>query len=374
VRILHFITSLKVGGAESALYNLLEYWANTSKEVFTSLDENEHIVLYIYDGPFVSKIADLGIRVYKLRGFLSPYDPVAVGRLIKFVKQIKPDVIHSSLWSANILARVVSHLYKIPLICDLHSDCNFHGAVRNFIEKKTIQIPRRFVAIAPSVKTSFRNLFYEIEKNLVMIRNGIDVKRIHERAEREIITRENIGCDQNDFIIGTVGRLHKIKGHDLLIKAFAKFGRPNKKLVIVGGGPEYDTLKQLAEALGIQDKIRFVGEKANPYPYYRLFDCFVLSSQSEGLSIALLEALCFGLPIVTTNKNKIHDVISDGINGFVIPLNSLNDLVMAFEKIFTGDTMIAEMKKRNVKMVEESFQIDAVAREYVGLYKDVFGG
>lgn len=376
MKILHFITSLKVGGAESALYNLLEYW---SKE-----DKNEHIVLYIYDGPFVSKISNLGVRVHQLKGLISPYDPLSIFRLIRFVRHIKPDIIHSSLWSANILSRFASIICKIPLICDLHSDCTFHGAFRNFIEKKTIKFPKRFVAVSPSVKTSFTNKFGTnafgtnklafTKENIVLIRNGIDVKKVYERAKAEHITREDIGCGEGDFIIGTVGRLHKIKGHDLLIKAFAKFNRPNKKLIIVGDGPERDSLKQLAESLGVINSVNFVGEKSNPYPYYSLFDCFALSSQSEGLSIALLEALCFGLPIITTNKDKIHDVISDGMNGFVVPINSLNDLVEAFEKIFTDDTMITEMKKRNIKMVEESFQIDAVAREYVGLYKDVFGG
>ena len=99
----------------------------------------------------------------------------------------------------------------------------------------------------------------------------------------------------------------------------------------------------------------------------------MISSQSEGLSIALLEALSFGLPIVTTSDTTdkshtvSHDVVSDGINGYIV-LDSVNSFVNALEALISNDRLISSMKYANRKLVEESFHIGVQARQYENFY------
>ena len=230
--ILHFITSLKIGGAETALYNLLHYWTRPPQEHGIT-----HFVIYIYDGPYVDKIKKLGIDTFKLNGLVCPYGPIAFYRLIRIIQKLKPDLIHSALWSANIMAGLISIFSKIPVICDLHGDCSYHGFIRNFFTKTvarataratartTARPPAKFVAVSEDVKESFLKLLKnrkKIEKRTVVIRNGIDAKELNFLAQKEKLSRQDIKFLPNDFVIASVGRLHSVKKYDLLIRSFGQ--------------------------------------------------------------------------------------------------------------------------------------------------------
>lgn len=371
MKILHFITSLKIGGAETALYNLLEYYSTKRRDF-------NHAVLYIHGGPYEKRIRALGIPVYQLKGLISPYDFVAWRRLKQIVKTANPDVIHSALWSANFMARIISRTSGIPLVCDLHGNCKHYGKARNFLTRcaKYIGDVKTVVAVSASVKKSFVEMIGE--ENILLIRNGVSVEKIRERGGEQVVLRQDYDIRDDDFVIGSVGRLNKIKRYDLMIHAFARCIKSGKRmvLVLVGDGPERDALKKCAKELSVAHKIIFAGEQENPYPFYKLFDCFALSSQTEGLSIALLEALAFGLPIVTTNEKKEHDVIVDGINGFVILTagasdfyRNVNDLSIAFEKLYSDDKIINSIREENFSLVERSFCMDKVACQYANIYE-----
>jgi glycosyltransferase involved in cell wall biosynthesis len=262
------------------------------------------------------------------------------------------------------------------------------------LERITLSIPNYFVAVSPSIKNSFVKQFNLRKKNLSnsvkVIKNGVDVFGLREKAKKNPLSRKSFrlpryNCELNDddFIIGTVGRLHPVKRYDFLIKSFSKFlNRVNiknscstkkrvPKLCFVGDGSERSALEDLVKDLKLQNYVLFLGEQSEVYKYYSLFDCFVLSSQTEGLSIALLEALSFGLPIVTTCENEKHDVITDGVNGIVVPINNENDLPEAFGLLYTNEIMRISMRKKNLVFVEEKFCIKSVVHQYSGLYKSV---
>jgi len=371
MKILHFITSLKIGGAEIALCNLLEYW-RSSEQVF------KHYVAYFHEGPCSARIKALGIPTYHIKGLFFPYDLIALRRFERLIKKIKPDIVHSALWSANIMACFTCKKYNIPLICDLHGDCRYHGRIRNFFERITLGRPKKFVAVANSVQKSFLNFFKSHEdlcRKTIVIQNGIDVKKTYYRAQENRLFRKDFGIKEDDFVIGTVGRLHKIKRYDLLIESFSKFlRRARAKLCFVGDGSERSYLEKLARDLNLKDNILFFGEQKNALSFYNIFDCFVLSSQSEGLSIALLEALCFGLPIVTTCNVGKHDVITDGVNGIIVSHNDSNSLSKAFLKLYSDRNFRVSVSKSNKDLVKKEFDIRCVADSYVDLYEQVLRG
>jgi glycosyltransferase involved in cell wall biosynthesis len=369
MKVLHFITSLKIGGAESALCNLLEHWNEQNSDI-------EHCVIYIHGGPCVDRIRSLGIKLFQIKGVVSPYDPVAFWRLFKLVKKIGPDLIHSALWSANFMAAIIAKKQKISLISDLHGDCRYHGKIRNFLHRFTLNVPAQFVSVSHSVNNSFTKMFSNISNKTVVIQNGIDTKKFYKKAMAESVSRNEFGLGPDDFIVGTVGRLCKIKRYDLLIEAFAKFSRKSchnrvSHLCIVGDGPERENLELLAKKLGIGKFVHFAGEQEKVYRYYPLFDCFVLASQSEGLSIALLEALAIGLPIITTSEDEKHDVITNGVNGFLIPVNKKSKLVQVLTDLCTNKNNCSSMSKFNIGFINEKFQISHVAKKYFDLYKKV---
>lgn len=377
MKILHFITSLKVGGAETALTNFLSY---THQKLAASTN---HTVIYLYEGPHAEKIQKLGIPTHQLKGLLHKYDPVAFWRLIRFIKKVKPDIIHTSLWAANVMGRIAGKLLGIPVISDLHGSAVDEGSFRNWLDALTAPLAHKIVAVSPSVQTAYQQaaipkIMGEKQRNLVIqnlcvINNGIDIDLVRATASKQPLNRSDFNWSERDFVIGAVGRLEPIKSYDVLIRAFAlllKNKDLNKlpKLCLIGDGSEMHKLKALAHMLDLGNNIYFAGSRSDAIKFYPLFDCFALSSKSEGLSIALLEALCFGLPIISTHQNLKHDVITHQINGFLVPVGDEQALAQALLTLINNSDMAEAIHTANLELIK-SFDLAQTASTYHELYR-----
>ena len=378
MKILHLITSLKIGGAESALCNFLEYnnptlptslkLRRTRKLRITGKNATySHYVAFFHSGPNLQRINKLHIPTHQISGVISVYNPIALLRLIKVIKKIKPDIIHAALWSSTIIARIIGKLLGIPVICDIHGDCEHHGTFRNFLDKITLRLCSQFVAVSESTKESFVKTLHANPKNIIVIENGINIESLHKKSFTQPLERKDFGLSESDFVVGSVGRLAEIKRYDVLLKAL----KPTKniKLVLVGDGPERKQLEDLATKLGINDHVLFVGFRTDAYKFYPLFDCFALSSDSEGMSIALLEALSFGIPLISTSKTKKHDVIIHGKNGFLVPVNSPKKLSNAIQMLHFDKSLRYKMGKNNSKLAKNTYHIKNVVNKYHTIYE-----
>jgi glycosyltransferase involved in cell wall biosynthesis len=383
MKILHIISGLKIGGAESALLNFLSKVTKTS---------DKHVVVYFHYGINVEKIKALGLDVYKISGLLYLYDPICFFRLRKLIKKLKPDLIHTACWSANFMGRLVGRTLKVPVICDIHGNSYDEGKFRNFFDLATVYIPAKLIAVSEQTKKNYMDNIVsrihdpskraQIRNNVVVINNGIDADRVIGSAGHKPLLRQDFGFNPKDFVIGAVGRLEAVKSYDVLIKAFAMFlknsGNPESlikaKLCVVGDGAERQNLRNLVAELDMEKHVVFVGQRDDAVRFYPLFDCFALSSQSEGMSIALLEALVFGLPIVTTHNSMEHDVIRDGVNGFLVPSNNVFAFSQALKKIYSDENLALKIRFENKKLVLNSFSLNATVEQYKKIYTEIFCG
>jgi len=380
MKIVHVISGLKIGGAESALLNFL------SKVV---KDNDEHFVIYFHHGANVEKINALGIKTFNIQGIVYRYDPFCYFRLCKLIKHLSPDVIHTACWSANFFGRLVAKKLNIPVICDIHGNSFDEGAFRNFLDRLTVCIPAKFVAVSEQAKSNFVNNIVSKVKNIkqieklkakvVTINNGIDAKSLECLALQNPLARKDLGIAADDFVIGAVGRLEKIKSYDVLVNAFALFAKSfvgdgrfnNTKLCLVGDGSQMQNLQTLVDSFGISEKVIFVGQRDDAFRFYSLFDCFALSSQSEGLSIALLEAMVFGVPVVTTHNALTHDVIKQGINGFFVPTNNIYLMANVFRRLQQDNKLVEKIRMENKKMVYSTFSLDGSIEQCKKLYTEI---
>ena len=381
MKILHIITSLKAGGAENSISSFLSYIKKNCK-----YDCYEHVVIYFYGGMYVQIIHDLGVRSIHVRGFFSCYDPLSICKLFMKIKREKPTVIHTALWSANILGRVLGTLLNIPVISDLHGMNSHEGKFRNILEQATSGLAKRNIAVSKSVANDYNNNIIKKIKNankkikiknkLIIINNGIDIETLVKKAKNNPIYRNQIRLGKNAFVIGTIGRIEKIKGYDLLIYAFAallkkisndQLKKKSLQLCIVGDGSDRTKLEKLAKSLNISSQILFTGIRFDYYKFYPLFDCFVLSSYSEGMSIALLEAISFGLPIITTNRLIEHDVIKHKKHGFVITNRDAQNYASYLEKLYLDQPLCKTISKENKKLIHDyglKKQVDSIYSIY----------
>ncbi|MBI2086855.1 MAG: glycosyltransferase [Candidatus Zambryskibacteria bacterium] len=175
---------------------------------------------------------------------------------------------------------------------------------------------------------------------------------------------------ESKLIIGTVAELHKVKGLDILLYAWARFiaKYPNAELQILGDGEERGNLKALAKTLDISGSVKFPGYVNNVKEYLSTFDIFCLPSRSEALPYSLLEAGAAGLPVVATKVGGIPEVIENGINGALVePENS--------EELFSTLLLFAESKDLRKRLgtnlketVLKNFPVKKMVEETLRVY------
>lgn len=362
-KIVHLISSLKIGGAESLLHDLV---------IGLGFEQYEHHVICFHTGPNADRLAQAGAFVYQPQGFLCRYDPIFFWRVWRCIKKIRPDILHTALWAANFVGRIMGRLQKIPVVCAVHLGVDLDGRLRNALDRFTFRYAAAVIAVSDVVAATLKERSSWVPaKKIVVIKNGIDAASVRARATQQAVTRKDLGLTDEHVVVGAVGRFVPRKNFDLLIDSFASVARDQEqaRLVLVGLGPQEDFLRQKARDCGVADKVIFVVGKS-AYGYYPLFDLFVLPSAQEGLSIALLEAICFGLPCIVTSSTGHHEVIADGETGCVVQPHDLEQLTVALRCLLSSRELRDEMHKKTDENLKNNFSFSVM----VNSYKNAFGG
>jgi glycosyltransferase involved in cell wall biosynthesis len=313
MRIAYIIASLKIGGAEVALAQLAPRIKEKGHDV---------IVAFFHDGPIRARLEAAGITTYQITGLCNRYDPLAWWRLYRWLQVNQVDVLHTSLWSANIIGRIIGHLLNLPVVSDLHGNCQAEGWLRNWGDRLTAGFSAVTIAVSNSVAQAYQKLIIKKQPiKLITIPNAIDTSKIINAPEQASLHRSEFNIPVDAFIVGAVGRLEPIKGYELLIEACALLPA-NTYLLIIGDGSCRQELEKLARDKGIAERFLITGFRSDAFRFYQLFGCFAIASHSEGLSLALLEAMATGCPVVTTNQTSTHDVLTHGTTGLIITKRS----------------------------------------------------
>ena len=351
MKVLHLISSLKVGGAESLLVDLVAELQSMGVENY---------VIYFHDGPNSEKIRNLKIDCVQVSGLFKMYDPFFLFNLFRTIKKINPDCIHSSLWAANILGTIFAKLLRIPNLSVIHLASNVEGETQNsklrsLLDRITFWSDK-LVTVSYSTHKQLIDKYPDLKNRLNVILNGIRLDSVTP-AKR----------DNHNFVIGTVGRFIPRKNHKLLIEAFSELRRDKIELHLVGQGPLEVELKNLVESLNLQKYVKFI-KTDNARIFYSTFDCFVLPSEQEGLSIALLEAMSAGLPVIVSGvKNLEHDVITHRKDGLVFNLTK-NDLVRAL-RLIVDDKELRDRLAKNGNLLVQNYSLDRMTTNYFDIYK-----
>lgn len=357
MRILHIISSLQRGGAEMALANLLMQLQTHAS----------HAVIFFHDGPVRNMIEDLGIPCIQIRTWGSYANPLFFLKLINKVKFFTPDCIHTDLWAANLLGRLCARLLRIPCVSVVHAMTEHEGRTRTIIDRIVPCTPTTYVAVSQAVQQSLATHKRLHAAPCVIIKNGINAAALQKNSVAVRIDKQS-----DTFLIGAVGRLITEKNYAVLLHSFAQLHKVHEhiELMIIGSGPEEIPLKKLAEQLQISHKINWLGNRL-AHPYYQFFDCYVQPSKTEGLSIALLEALSCSLPVIVTGKQKSHEVIQDGLHGIVIEPNDIDALTAALCTYIEQPELRKQYGAAGYQTATERFSMQATAQEYMRLFKQI---
>jgi glycosyltransferase involved in cell wall biosynthesis len=288
----------------------------------------------------------------------------------KLLNKLNPAVIHALLWSACALVRLYSRLCGVPSVCAIHSPFNANAdnsTVRTLYDRLTASWATVTVFVSRAVMEQALIAAAVPARKRVLIFNGIACEDIFAHAASSPKTRQQYGLSQEHFVIGTVGRLVPVKNQKLLLLLVARVREryPRVRLMIVGGGPLRTELEQQVREYGLDSHVCIV--RGLGVEHYPLFDCFVQPSFTEGLSIALLEAIVCRVPVVAASTGDGHDVIVHGVTGFLCKPHDLDRL----EQILVDTIEDRELCKRVAtsarQLVCEYYTVERMVAGYKNL-------
>ena len=312
--------------------------------------------------------ADIAFLSLEMRKGLA--DPRGWLRFHSWLRREQPDVLHAHLPHAAWLARWSRLAAPVPLVVDtLHSSAT-GTAGRHFGYRCSRWLTDHVTAVSQATAASHLTAGMVSEPKLSVVWNGIDMHRWQPDARARLEAREELGV-KNDFLWLAVGRLEGVKDYPCLLRAMTRTPEC-ARLLVLGAGPQEGRLRELAEWLGLKQRVRFAGFEPNVARWMRAADGFVLSSRYEGLPMVLLEAGACGVPVVATDVPGTREVVVDGETGWLTPASNTQELAATMTRLMrlSPDARLA-MGERARTHVARNFSMEAALDHWERLYANL---
>jgi glycosyltransferase involved in cell wall biosynthesis len=260
-------------------------------------------------------------------------------------------------------------------------DCHWHSTGRCGMRiRRETRRTAAIIAPSPAIRDELLAAGFPAEA-VVLLPSGVPIapalNPIRRRQARATIAAANAALSLGTSTRLAVynGRLHEGKGLAVLVSAWAKVTakHPDTRLWLVGEGPEHSTLLEQIETLGLSGRVVLPGSFDHVDDVLAAADAFVLPSDSEGLSHALLEAMAVGLPVVATDIPGNASVIRDGIEGLLVPPRDIAALAAAIARIFAEPQKAAEIGAAARRRVEKCFSLDRMVDAHLALFEQLAG-
>ncbi|GAC1467046.1 MAG: glycosyltransferase [Isosphaeraceae bacterium] len=319
-------------------------------------------------GPFEAELRDAGVPVTRI-GKPLKIDPFALARLTGFLKAKRFDVVQTWVFAANSYGRVAARWAKVPVVVTAEM------AVDLWKTRGHLAIDRRLAGWCDKVVGNSRAVvnYYRAagipDERLSMIYSGVDGEPPAEVDPAAV--RSEFGWPADTPLIVFAGRLMAQKGVEDLLAALdlLQHIRPNLKTLIVGAGPLKSELEETAHAFELDDKVKFLGHRADVPRLLAAADMLVLPSLYEGLPNVVLEAMRFRKPVVATSAPGTTEVVVDGETGLLVPTRNPPLLARAIRTLVDDPALGRRMGEAGRARVEAEFGVERMVERFAELYE-----
>ena len=321
-------------------------------------------------GQLEERLAAGGVEFTSLGG-RRPLDPRYHARLASVLRASRPDAVHSHHFSPLLYAVLARALAGRPRL--VHTEHSIEYLLERPDYRRTLRWLARatssFVVLGERMRRYYLTEIGVSPARLRVIPNGVALLPV-QPIETRVETRAALGLGDG-FLVVTVGRLAKEKNYALLLGAFdqATRGDAGARLVFIGDGPERDALQARARALGIEGRVHFLGWRTDVGQLLGAFDVFALSSISEGLPMAMLEAMSAGLPVISTRVGDIPEVVADGRTGRLVPEGNEAALTAVLTELRSSPGERQRLGAAARARVAERYSRGAMVDDYLGAYR-----
>jgi glycosyltransferase involved in cell wall biosynthesis len=317
-------------------------------------------------GAMEDEIRRAGIR-FEVMNRRQGIDWGLMWRLYKLFRKHRVDVIHTHHFNQLFYSLAGARLAGARIIHTEHSvECFKRRRLRAALRLMSLFCDR-VVAIGEDGARVLREDVGIPQSKLEIIRAGINIEMFDQSRSE---ARRELGIAETSRVAIIVARLFPEKNHLLLLEAFKEVARriPEAKLLIAGDGVEEETIRDEIARLGLEDNVSMLGVRGDVARLLAAADVFALSSDREGLPIAVLEAMAARRPVVATSVGDLPMVVRPGETGLLVPPKDAISLAEALIKVLSDPEQSREMGERAHRMVAERFSLQAMIKRHARLY------
>ncbi len=296
--------------------------------------------------------------------------------LIKIVKKYKIDIIHAhSVIPTGLVGVIVAKIMGFPLFITTHGmDINNFDAksIYGHLISFSLNHCDRAIAVSDDLAETMKSLGINKDK-IIILRNAVDTERF--KSFKNTKFRHKYGVKENEILILFVGYLDTFKGIFELIDTFYEINKKNKnvKLMMVGTGPKKDELKKKISHLGLRSYVMLTGAVSNTeiHSYYQMADVFVLPSYTEGFPLSVLEAMACGIPVVASNVGGIHEIVKNGLSGFLVYPKKREELTEKLNLIIDNEDLRKKFVNNSYELINNnSLNMETKIKILIELYEN----
>lgn len=353
------ITSMPVGGAETLLANMMRR--------MDSAVMCPEVVCLKEAGPLGESIAnEFAVHTDLLAG---KWDIRVLPRLVRLMHIRETDVVVTvGAGDKMFWGRLAAHFAGVPVIASaLHSTGWPDGVGR--LNRRLTPLTDAFIAVADAHGQFLKEFEGFPADKVHVVRNGVDCERFKPDPAAQAALRSELGIADHAFLIGIVAALRSEKNHKMLVRSAAKLHRkcPDAHWVIVGDGPERESIEQLAAELNVTDRIHLLGTRHDTEKIVAALDVFTLCSLNEASPVSILEALACAVPVVATNVGSISESVQDGLSGYLVPSQDVAGMTNAIESLLMDPIRRRQLGESGRELVLRTGSLGSMVDGYQGL-------
>ena len=379
IRVLHVITRLERGGAPAVLLEVLQRCDTSQFE--------HHIATGLSQAPeddMIPFAKDTGFRVVVIPSLIRDIHPFldiyALLKLYFLIRKGRYDIVHCHTSKGGFIGRLAARLAKVRVIIySPHGDIfeGYFGKIKTrffiWLERFSARFTDKIISLTKSGIEPYIKAGIGQKSQFDYIYNGVDVERLRKRKVDRIQKRQEIGVENDCFLVVTAGRLVPVKGHTYLITALAQVitAIPNIRLVFLGDGELRGELLGQVKTLGLEKQVLFPGMRSDVPEIISCSDLFVLPSVNEGFGVVLLEAMAMRCPIVATNVGGVPEVVLDGETGILVPPGDPVQLAGGIIRLLKDTSLALKMAECGYQRLKACFDIRETVSKTEHLYKEL---
>jgi len=316
-----------------------------------------------WDSEVVNQISEARAEV-RIIGKVALTSGYGICSLLRYLQRERFDVAITFLHVSDVLGRVLANWARIPrIVSSLRARNVNYSRIQRFLVRMTINVTDTIV-----INTRLAREFAISEEGarpdrVRVIPNGVNVESFSEPIAQELL-REKLSLPKTGWLLGTVGRLTKQKGIDILLRALVLVRNSDFNLLIFGIGEDETGLRTLAIKLGLESRVRFAGYRQDLSTLLGALDLYVHPARFEGMPNAVLEAMAAACPIVATAVDGICELIEDGMHGWLVPPENCNALAAAIDTALSDSDEARHRGKAAQQRVAEHFNVDKMVSDW----------